>query len=285
MQLISLKRRIYNKITHPLDDKRYFQLLFLLRMKIFPNLARPKTLNEKVIWRILYDRNDLFTRLTDKARMREYVQELGLGNHLPKTYFIGANPDDIPFDTLPTSFVIKPNHASGQIIFVQDNMSIEREKIVNMCRKWLAFNYYEKGREWPYKNILPQVIVEELLDDFQKIRTYKYFCFHGTPKLVLVQEGYDSKNSRFGAYDMNWQKQQLAGGPQQNVSFTEPQGHSDMQRLAKKISAPFDFVRVDLYDAKNKLSIGELTFTPSNGMDTYWQALDAKLGAFWNLEK
>ena len=84
---------------------------------------------------------------------------------------------------------------------------------------------------------------------------------------------------------MNWQKQQLAGGPQQNVSFTEPQGHSDMQRLAKKISAPFDFVRVDLYDAKNKLSIGELTFTPSNGMDTYWQALDAKLGAFWNLEK
>ena len=168
-------------------------------MKIFPNLARPKTLNEKVIWRILYDRNDLFTRLTDKARMREYVQELGLGNHLPKTYFIGANPDDIPFDTLPTSFAIKPNHASGQIIFVRDNMSIEREKIVNMCRKWLAFNYYEKGREWPYKNILPQVIVEELLDDFQKIRTYKYFCFHGTPKLVLVQEGYDSKNSRFGA--------------------------------------------------------------------------------------
>ena len=39
-----------------------------------------------------------------------------------------------------------------------------------------------------------------------------------------------------------------------------------MKEIAQKLSKKFKFVRVDLYQLKNEVRLGELTFTPMNSI-------------------
>ena len=39
-----------------------------------------------------------------------------------------------------------------------------------------------------------------------------------------------------------------------------------MKEYARKLSADFRFVRVDLYELENEVRLGELTFTPMNSL-------------------
>ena len=56
-----------------------------------------------------------------------------------------------------------------------------------------------------------------------------------------------------------------------------------MLALASKLSADFDFVRVDLYNCHGEIHFGELTFTPVAGRFCFkpddW---DITLGRKWN---
>ena len=281
---ISIKRRIFNKVTSRLTDKQYFQLLFLLKLKKFPNLDQPRTLNEKIIWRILFDRREIFSRLTDKVGMREYMKEIGLAAHLPKTYFIGTNPQEIHFNKLPNSFAVKPNHASGQIIIVKDKNLLDKGELINTCSEWLAFSYYDRGREWPYKNIQPKIIIEELLGEVTKLRVYKFHCFHGKPKILVVARGYTTGNAQFAAFDLAWNKQKIDYGPAKNADFSRPKRLAEMLAFSAKLSEPFDYVRVDLYQLKDRLVISELTFTHGSGFDAHWGGkLGLVLGDYWKI--
>ncbi|MGX2983229.1 hypothetical protein [Helicobacter sp. 23-1045] len=56
-----------------LSDEEYFKKR---HQKIFgytPDFAHPKTFNEKIIHRILFDRNPLYTHLADKLKARIYI--------------------------------------------------------------------------------------------------------------------------------------------------------------------------------------------------------------------
>lgn len=54
---------------------------------------------------------------------------------------------------------------------------------------------------------------------------------------------------------------------QQHEEIKKPGCLDEMFRLAEKLAEPFLFVRVDFYDEDGKIVFGELTFTPSAGLD------------------
>ncbi len=55
--------------------------------------------------------------------------------------------------------------------------------------------------------------------------------------------------------------------------------------LAKKLSNPFDYVRVDLYSINNKIYFGELTHYPTSGSAIVNpQSFDFKLGKYWKIK-
>ena len=141
-------------------------LLLLRRYRkvhgVFPNLLRPGTLNEKILYRMLFDRRDILCRLADKAAVRPYVEaRLGPGA-LPKLYWCGRRPGEIPFEALPDRFVVKPTHGSGWVRIVRDKAALDRRALVAECERWLKQSYYEITREWVYKGIVPEILVEEL---------------------------------------------------------------------------------------------------------------------------
>lgn len=280
---LSNKRRIFNLITRRLTDERYHQLVYLRSFGRLPNLRDPRTFSEKIIWRILFDRRAIFSQLTDKVGLRDYLTEIGLSAYLPKTYFIGQNPTDIHIEKLPKSFVAKPNHLSGHILAVDENNLVNSNDLQNLANDWLAFNHFEKGREWHYKDIQPKIIIEELLGEVVTNHVYKLHCFHGIPKVIEVGTGYTSENLKFGLYDMRWKRIHLPDGPSYNTEFSKPERLDNIVSIAAELSAPFDYVRVDLYDIEGRIVISEFTFTPTAGLYNPRIQLDLELGNFWVL--
>ena len=54
----------------------------------------------------------------------------------------------------------------------------------------------------------------------------------------------------------------------------KPARLTEMLRVAEKLSEPFPFVRVDLYEHDGKVVFGELTFTPGAGIFTSQTEID-----------
>ena len=102
---------------------------------MFPNIIKPETFNEKIVYRILFDRRSILTQLADKAAVRSYVESRLGSEILPKSHYLTTNPATIPFDELPDSFVVKPTHASGLVQIITDKRSLNRAELIETCQQ------------------------------------------------------------------------------------------------------------------------------------------------------
>ena len=73
--------------------------------------------------------------------------------------------EDIRFAELPDAFVLKVNHGSGQNWIVQDKSKEDERQVVRQFREWMATSHYAASREWPYKDMKPVIVAEQLLLD------------------------------------------------------------------------------------------------------------------------
>lgn len=200
--------RIMNsKFSRILADKTYLKIYFKCKMGYKLNLKNPQTFNEKLQWLKLYDRNPEYTKMVDKYEVREYIKEKIGEEYLIPLIGVYDKFDDIDFDELPNQFVIKCNHDSGGLVICKDKGKLNIEETRKKINKSLKRNYYYSGREWPYKNVKPRIIIEKYMEDSNKsdLIDYKLFCFNGIPKIVLVcSERFSSSNMCKTWFDMNW---------------------------------------------------------------------------------
>ena len=61
-------------------------------------------------------------------------------------------------------------------------------------------------------------------------------------------------------FDMNWQRICLDRKDDEILDIEQPYSFDEMIRIAKILSAPFPFVRVDLYEVDHQPIFGELTY-------------------------
>lgn len=74
--------------------------------------------------------------------------------------------------------------------------------------------------------------------------------------------------------------------PDEINSFVKPEGYDEIFTYAEKLATPFDFVRADFYLSNGKVIFGELTFTPSGGLDNErLVATDKLFGDFLVIKK
>ena len=252
----------------------------------FPNIILPKTFNEKVLYRVLFDRRSLLTRIQDKLAVRSYVDERLGPSILPELYHVTIDPDTIPFDKLPQKFVIKPTHGSGWIQIVTDRARLDLAALAKTCRDWLSWNYYEASGEWCYKNIPPCVILEQFIDDGtgNVPDDYKVFVFDGVVEMVQVDTGRFTEHRR-GLYSPNWERLPVLleyGDLTRDVP--RPAHLAEMIAAAEKLGKGLDFIRADFYDTPDRLYFGELTTYPGGGLDRFHPAqFDSYLGSRWKL--
>lgn len=283
--------RIMNsKFSRILADKTYLKIYFKCKMGYKLNLKNPQTFNEKLQWLKLYDRNPEYTKMVDKYEVREYIKEKIGEEYLIPLIGVYDKFDDIDFDELPNQFVIKCNHDSGGLVICKDKDKLNIEETRKKINKSLKRNYYYSGREWPYKNVKPRIIIEKYMEDSNKsdLIDYKLFCFNGIPKIVLVcSERFSSSNMCETWFDMNWKLIDMTeSGHRVDSTISKPKQLKKMVELSKKLSKNIPFIRVDWYEIGDKLYFGELTFYPASGFEKFEpKEWNKKIGDMLSIDK
>ncbi len=279
--------RIPDNVMDRLPDYAAIHLQYFQRFKKFPNLKTPKTLNDKIAWRKLYQKNPLFPIFADKIAVKAEIAKIIGHQHIIETLWIGDNPDDIPFDDLTPPYVIKVNHSCGGNIFVHTKRDLNRPEIIESINKHLRFSHGHMLREWGYLDIPHRVLVERMIempkDDVPE--DYKFFVYDG--RVNFIQVVFNKFNSRkVNFYDPEWRllPVELHDAPKTSRPVSRPSNLEDMIDIAQKIGSKFDFVRVDLYSNPPGILFGEVTFYPLAGFMRFvpdeW---DYKFGESWKI--
>lgn len=261
-------KRFFLRLLRALtSDKLYYQIRYYYTFKRLLNLKDPDTLMSKIIWQNLYDRKPIYTQLVDKYAVRTFVEEKIGREYLNTLYGVYKSVDDIDFDALPPTFVLKGTHGADMILICKDKNQFDIAKAKKIMKKWLATNFYKLWGEHAYNHVPPQIICEQYLtnENESALVDFKYHCFHGEPKHIQIdRDRFVDHTLNF--YDLEWKRQPFGlWYPQSPKDLPKPQNLEVMTQLARTLSAGFPFVRVDFYNIRGRIYFGEMTFYPCNG--------------------
>ncbi len=274
-----------------------------------PNYVTPESYNEKMQCRKLFDRNRLFPVFCDKLAARAFAQKAGCGLEFADLYWQGGDPDQIPFDQLPSSYMVKPNQSSGAKYVVTDGARVDEAEIRTLCRKWLEVPHGQDIGEWAYESVEPRILVEKLLLDSRGIAIpdgYKFFVFSGRVAYLKHFHRVTPEHYFETYYDPTWKllESHLWVGYERETHRVTPYLHdtpppqtlTKMVAIAEHLAADFDHMRVDLYEVDGAVYFGELTaysdsgfsytFPAGSEFDTYPpRHQDYEQGALWHQPK
>jgi hypothetical protein len=295
--LVGLLRRRYPRIVSRI----------ILKQKS----RNPQTLNEKILYRMLRDRNKNLQIFGSKAKTRKYLEALGLGQYLPKLIWSGSDLSELS-KVIETedNFVLKPDYGSGATIIVFKSLSNAKsrdiswfdnpwgvfvynaeikdsKKIKSICEAWQKKNYESRRnafQEWAYEGGSDILLIEELLvaSGDRIPGDYKFFVFHG--KCQFIQVDYNRFYSHTRAfYSRDWERLDLSCiYPQSEIDEEKPNLFEQMLLISETVSRDMDFLRVDLYITDTGIKFGECTVYPGGGVDEFHpQELSAKYASLW----
>ena len=257
------------------DDELYLKLLFLFEMHYWPDLKHPKTFNEKLQWLKLHNRKPEFTTMVDKYAVKKYVADRIGQQYIIPTLGVWDSFDQIDFDSLPNQFVLKTTHGGGglAVVICKDKQTFDKRRAKRILEKSLHSDIYMKYREWPYKDVPKRIIAEKYMVDESgtELKDYKFFCFNGEPKYMLLVSGRQAGKKRFDYFDLNWNHLPVhdVGCPGAERLPAKPDNFEEMIFIAKKLSKGMTHVRVDFYNINCKIFFGELTFFHWSGFVSY----------------
>ncbi len=270
-------------LGYPSEKKRFFSL-----MGYEPNLAHPRTFSEYLVYKKIHDRNPLLPTLSDKYAVREYIEKnLPEGKDILIPLLYHGAPRDIPFESLPEEYIVKANHNSGPNIMVTKEKLVPRQQIIETMTEQLRRPYALFKHEWAYQKIRPrQVVVETLLRDEKGSipKDYKFHMIRG--ECAFIQVDFDRFTSHTRTlYDASWNYIPGTLKFPQGREDNKPQNLDRMLEIARKLSSPFDYLRVDLYSIGDKVYFGELTHYPGSGMEPFTpKELDDRFGTYFHNE-
>ena len=138
-------------------------LTFRQRMGYWPNVATPRSKNEKFLWRKVFDRNPLYRLMSDKIAVREFVAARCPGLAMAEIVWVGPDPREIPDALLRPGVVIKANNGSDRNIFIRA-ASVDRAEIERKVARWIARPHGRSAGEWVYALIHPLAFIEKVIE-------------------------------------------------------------------------------------------------------------------------
>ena len=276
-------------LSRILPDRIYLNVVYHHHFGRNINFKSPKTYNEKLQWLKLYDRNPRYVELVDKHTVKDYVKKIIGEKYVIPTLGIWNNVEDIDFSKLPDSFVLKCTHDSGGIVVCKEKTSFDINQAKKILKKHLRINYFYGGREWPYKGIKPKIIAEPYIIDAEtnELRDYKLFTFDGATKALFIASDRltEGEETKFDFFDEHGCHLDIKNGhPNAHPTPLLPKKLDLMKELATKLAKGIPHVRVDFYEANDKVYFGEMTFYHFSGFVPFQpEQWDYKFGSWIKL--
>ena len=250
---------------HWMNDELYLKIAYWIKMGKKLHLNPPVTFNEKLQWLKLHDRKPEYTTMVDKYEAKKWVAERIGEEYIIPTLGVWNHFDEIDFDKLPNQFVLKCTHDSGGLVICRDKEKLDKKAARTKLENCLKHNFFWGQREWPYKNVKPRILAEEMVD--MNPVDYKWICLKGEPKVLCMCMDRQKGDLTFNYYDMNfnllpfeWVHPNIKTGV-----VKRPENFDEMKKLAQKLSKGIPEVRVDFYDINGQVYFGELTFYHQSG--------------------
>lgn len=255
-------------------------------------LKKPQTFNEKIQFRKIYDDNYLYSICSDKYKVREYVKEKIGEEYLIPLLLVTDKLTEEQWDKLPNQFVAKANHNSGPVQIVKDKINSNKKEIIKELNNQLKLDYGILSLEKYYSDIPRRIIVEKFLKDDNRVmlQDIKVHCFNDgrTRRFFFDLCSRESVDGvvKSTIYDEYWNNLKMTNAILDETEYEKPKNFDELLNVVHKLSEDFNYVRVDLYNIKQKIYFGELTFCESSGFgkftDKEW---DYKFGSYWNQNK
>lgn len=269
-ELKYLYRVVRNKFIGTLSPRYLARVLY--RETFGNNIDTNDSING-VIYKLAYQSNiDEWSKLADKIEVREYVKKKGFSEILVPIYKQWSNANDIDFNSLPNTFVLKCNHDNGSSIVIHDKFSVDMAFIKKFYTSKLKRTFGINTAEPHYRNIVPCVFAEEYLVNDNPVSdvviSYKFFSSFGNA--TYCQVVYDSglfNRQRSIIYNVEqWKRcQGYIVKREGHVNIPRPKTLNKMLSVVEGLSADLPFCRVDLYELGERVYFSEITLMPSCG--------------------
>lgn len=252
-----------SKLCPVIASRRYHKRVTGRRI----DLKNPVRFDEKCLWLKLFWDHPLIPLCADKYEVRGYVEKCGFPEVLVDCYAILERAEEIQWDRLPPQFVLKATHGYQSTIICLNKDRLDRRQAIETMDRWLGTTYGIKTVEKHYWTIKPRIVCERLVRANAGALPvdYKFYCFSGKVHCVLVCTRRLGKNSYFDYFDRDW-TQKLnydSGSSPRHLRIKKPDSLEKMIEVSERLSKPFPFVRVDLYDELGSVRFGEMTFFPA----------------------
>lgn len=241
------------------------------------NWRHPRDINEKIQWLKFNTDTTLWSLYSDKLAVREHIAEMGLADMLVPLYGSWQKAEDIDWEQLPNSFVMKTNHGSGDVLICKDKNTLNTQEATRHMAKALSEPFGMKFAEPHYDRIKPCIIAEQLLDANQQsgrstsLIDYKIWAFDGKPAYILACSDRSKDKLSIGVYDLDWNfhpeycKADLHNIPTM-TPLPRPVTLKRMINAAALLSQGFPELRADFYEVNGHAYFGEMTFTAAAGL-------------------
>ena len=264
-------------LISPNLNTQYCSFLFIHK---FMNLNNPQTFAEKISWLKIhrYAKDPLVMACANKLTVREYVKEKGFGYMLNDLIAVFDDVSQINWSILPESCVLKWNFGSGYNLLCKSKDELDFKDASKKLDDWGKKKFWLFFSELQYKVVHKCILCERFLETATgTLIDYKFYCFHGKVKAILVMERIDENAERVVFMTPDWKFMSDVNYKYKDSFIPDkPKSLGNMRQAAEKLSADFPFVRVDFYEWQGKPIFGEMTFTPAAGMNPSETMIDGK---------
>lgn len=270
----------FGKFPQLLSDENYSKLLYFIVFGRRIDLEHPHTFNEHIVIKKLEDKKFGYAKYTDKYAVREYVKSTVGEQYLNQVYGVYNSFDEIDFDTLPDCFALKATHASGFNIIVGNKSRLDKRAAKEKFDRWLKTNFYYKDREKNYFYIQPRILCDKFIEFGDVLVEYKLYCFNGRVRLICQNVEKDGRRYT-NVLNADYQPIPVKFG-YETLPYPITEKREELICVAEKLSQPFDFVRVDLYENQGRIYFSELTFHSGGGLVPFApEKYDREFGKFF----
>ena len=296
--LRKIKWTVFKTKNHWSDKKRAKAAMeqFYEKVGYRFDINNPQLFTEKVVWyKLFYKRNDL-VKIVDKCLFKSYVREkLGEGYTVP-LYGVWDSIDSLKNDweKLPKEFVLKSTVMgdSKGVRIIRNKNEVNLQALFDEVSRWfLPQNTLIHSFCWAYYAARPRIIAEEYMKEIDgQLYDYKFLCFDGVPHYAYAYKNRFADGPEIREdfalthYDLEWNKQDVIIAGNKIETFPKPVHLNEMIEISKKLSAGLPFVRVDFYEFRNRIYVGEMTLYPDGGFSIYEPvSFNKKLGDLFHL--